>query len=87
MVKQWQDLFYEKRRSHTSLGEVPDFVKYAKSFNAGGIRIEKTSEIADAFKEALGADIPYVLDFHIDPDEHVLPMMLPGGKPHEMIDR
>ncbi len=87
MVKQWQDLFYEKRRSHTSLGDVPDFVKYAESFNAGGIRIEKPSEIGDAFREALKADIPYVLDFQIDPDEHVLPMMIPGGKPHEMIER
>jgi len=86
MVKQWQDLFYGKRRSHTFLGNVPDFVKYAESFNAGGIRIEKPSEIRDALKEALKADIPYVLDFHIDPDEHVLPMMVPGGKLHEMID-
>ncbi len=86
MVKQWQDLFYEKRRSHTNLGKVPDFVKYAESFKAGGIRIEKPSEIRDAFKEALKADIPYVLDFAIDPEEHVLPMMRPGGKPHEMIE-
>ncbi|OYT27475.1 MAG: acetolactate synthase, large subunit, biosynthetic type [Candidatus Altiarchaeales archaeon ex4484_96] len=86
MVKQWQDLFYDKRRSHTSLGEVPDFVEYAKSFKAGGIRIEKLDEIKPAFKQALEADIPYVLDFHIDPDEHVLPMMLPGGKPQEMIE-
>ena len=86
MVKQWQDLFYDKRRSHTSLGEVPDFVEYAKYFKAGGIRIEKLDEIKPAFKQALEADIPYVLDFHIDPDEHVLPMMLPGGKPQEMIE-
>ncbi len=41
----------------------------------------------DAFQEAVEADIPYVLDFHVDPDEHILPMMKPGGKLDNMIDK
>ena len=86
MVKQWQDLFYGKRRSHTYLGEVPDFVKYAEAFNAKGARVEKPGEIADALKQAMRSGKPYVVDVIVDSDEHVLPMVKPGGKIHEMIE-
>jgi acetolactate synthase-1/2/3 large subunit len=86
MVKQWQDLFYGKRRSHTYLGEVPDFVKYAEAFKAKGIRIEKPSEIAPALKEATKSGKPCILDIHVDESEHVLPMVRPGGRIDSMID-
>jgi acetolactate synthase-1/2/3 large subunit len=86
MVKQWQDLFYGKRRSHTYLGEVPDFVKYAEAFNAKGILVEKPSEIRPALMEAIKSDEPFVIDVRVDSDEHILPMVRPGGRLDEMIE-
>ncbi len=86
MVKQWQDLFYEKRRSHTYLGEVPDIVKYAESFNAKGILVEKPSEIKQALIEAIKSHEPFVIDIRVDPDEHILPMVQPGGRLDKMIE-
>jgi acetolactate synthase-1/2/3 large subunit len=87
MVKQWQDLFYGKRRSHTYLGEVPDFVKFADAFNARGILVEKPSEIRPALLEAVRSNEPFVVDIRVDPDEHILPMVQPGGRLDKMIER
>jgi len=87
MVKQWQDLFYNKRRSHTYLGEVPDFVKYAEAFKAKGITVEKTSEIRPALQEAVKSGEPAVIAIKVDPHEHILPMVPPGGRLDQMIER
>ncbi|HEX55280.1 MAG: acetolactate synthase large subunit [Candidatus Altiarchaeales archaeon] len=87
MVKQWQDLFYGKRRSHTYLGDIPDFVKYAEAFKAKGIYVERPSEIRDALLEAVKSNEPFVVDIRVDPDEHILPMIQPGGRLDKMIDR
>lgn len=87
MVKQWQDLFYDKRRSHTYLGEEPDFVKLAQAFGAKGIRVERPSEIHEALKKAMTSDKPHVIDIPIDPDEHILPMVRPGGRLDSMIEK
>jgi len=86
MVKQWQDLFYEKRRSHTYLGKVPDFVKYAEAFSAKGILVEKPSEIGPTLIEAIKSDEPTIIDIRVDPDEHILPMVQPGGRLDRMIE-
>ncbi len=86
MVKQWQDLFYEKRRSHTYLGEVPDFVKYAEAFDAKGILVEKPSEIRPGLIEAIKSNEPFIVDIRVDPDEHILPMVQPGGRLDKMIE-
>jgi acetolactate synthase I/II/III large subunit len=87
MVKQWQDLFYKKRRSHTYLGEVPDFVKYADAFGAQGLRVEKPGEIKSALQKALKTKEPTIISIKVDPDEHILPMIPPGGRMDQMIDR
>jgi acetolactate synthase-1/2/3 large subunit len=80
MVKQWQKLFNDKRYSGTDLHLNPDFVALAKAFGAGGIRIERPSEIREAFQNGLRSDVPILIDIHVDPEEDVLPMQ-PGGKP------
>ena len=80
MVKQWQKLFHDKRYSGTDLQLNPDFVALAKAFGAGGIRIERPSEIKEAFQNGLRSDVPILIDIHVDPEEDVLPMQ-PGGKP------
>jgi len=85
MVKQWQDLFYQKRRSATNLGKVPDFVKLAEAYGAWGDRAAKPSEVAPKLREALRCGKPAVLDIPIDPDEHVLPMVPAGGRIDQML--
>jgi acetolactate synthase-1/2/3 large subunit len=85
MVKQWQDMFYEKRRSATDLGKTPDFAKLAESYGAWGDTVTRPSEIAPKLKEALKSGKPAVLDIVIDPDEHVLPMVPAGGRIDRML--
>ncbi|MBS3815288.1 MAG: acetolactate synthase large subunit, partial [Hadesarchaea archaeon] len=85
MVKQWQDLFYDERRSATDLGQSPDFAELAESYGAYGVRITKPSEIAPGIEEALKSGKPAVLDIVIDPDEQVLPMVPAGGRLDKMI--
>ena len=80
MVKQWQKLFNDKRYSGTDLHLNPDFVALAKAFGAGGIKVERPSEIREAFQNGLKSDVPILIDIHVDPEEDVLPMQ-PGGKP------
>ena len=87
MVKQWQDLFYDKRRSHTYLGESPDFVKLAESFGVNGMRIERPSEIGGGIKTALESGTTYVIDIPVDPNEHILPMVPATGQICKMIER
>ena len=79
MVRQWQQLFYDRHYSSVFLGEVPDFVKLAEAYGARGIRVEKPSEIRDAFLWAFKQDVTVVVDFIIDREANVLPMVPPGG--------
>lgn len=85
MVRQWQELFWEKRYSGTKLGTIPDFVKLAESFGAYGERVEKASDIEKALKNAFDSGVVSVLDFKIDPETNILPMIPPGGRVDEMI--
>ena len=101
MVRQWQKLFYGKRYSMTNLragalsrrtdGEelppyTPDFVKLAQSYGADGIRVTKKEEIAPAFERAkTHAKTPTVIEFILDPEEMVYPMIKPGGTLADMI--
>jgi len=87
MVKQWQDLFYDKRRSFTNLGTVPDFVKLAEAFGVNGLRIEEASAVQDGIKQAMGSGETYVLEIPVDPDEHILPMVPATGQLCNMIER
>jgi acetolactate synthase-1/2/3 large subunit len=80
MVRQWQGLFYKKRYSHTSLAVSPDFVKLAQSYGASGIKVEEPSDVADAIRLALDTDGPVLVDFRIEPEEDVYPMV-PAGAP------
>ena len=101
MVRQWQKLFYGKRYGMTNLrsgalfrrtnGEempeyTPDFVKLAESYGAKGIRVTKPEEIEPAFEEAKkNTKVPTLIEFIIDPEEMVYPMIKPGGTLEEMI--
>jgi len=77
MVSQWQKLFYDKRMSHTHLGESPDFVKLAESFGVSAERVEKPGEMQETVIRAIRSGEPYLIDVIIDPEE-ILPMVPPG---------
>ncbi|MFH1411576.1 MAG: biosynthetic-type acetolactate synthase large subunit [Candidatus Omnitrophota bacterium] len=84
MVRQWQELFYDKRYAWTVLTEdmnkmCPDFVKLAESYGAKGIRIKKKENVRKAIKEALKTKGPVIMDFHIEREENVFPMV-PAGE-------
>ncbi|MFH0910831.1 MAG: biosynthetic-type acetolactate synthase large subunit [Planctomycetota bacterium] len=80
MVRQWQELFYGRRYSHTLLGDTnPDFVKLAEAFGCTGIRVEKKEEVVPALKKMIATDGVVLLDVRIDPEENVFPMV-PAGE-------
>ena len=83
MVKQWQDLFYEKRYSNTVMKN-PNFAKMAEAFGVRGIRCEHKADVEKTVKEMLAHPGPVVVDFFVEPNEHVYPMVPSGKGLHEM---
>ncbi|MEG6565602.1 biosynthetic-type acetolactate synthase large subunit [Thermoanaerobacterium saccharolyticum] len=86
MVRQWQNLLYDKRFSQTDLNPNLNFSKVAEAFGVTGRRIYTKEEFTEAFSEALSNNKPYVLECIIDKDEMVLPFIPAGGTIEEMID-
>ncbi len=85
MVRQWQEFFYSSRYSHSYMEALPDFVKMAESYGHVGMRIEKTSDVEGALKEALAmTDRTVLMDFVTDQTENVYPMIASGKGHHEM---
>jgi len=84
MVRQWQELFYKKRYSHTCIS-APDFVKLAESFGALGLRVEQPQEVRPAIEKALETDNTVLIDFRVDPEENVFPMVPAGEAINRMI--
>ena len=78
MVRQWQKLFYGHRFSQTDVKKRTDYVKFAESFGAKGLRIDRESVIDGVLKEAFATPAPVVVDCQIGSDENVLPMIKPG---------
>jgi len=86
MVRQWQELFYKKRYSYTSLGGTcPDFVKLAESYGAAGIRVTKKEEVRPAIERALKIDNCVFIDFHVEEEENVYPMVPAGQAINKML--
>ncbi len=86
MVRQWQNLFYGQRYSHTVLDDGADFVGIAEAMGATAYRATTRREFADALKQALKAQGPVVIDAVIDSDEKVWPMVAPGAPIAEAFD-
>ncbi|MDD5409214.1 MAG: thiamine pyrophosphate-dependent enzyme, partial [Candidatus Omnitrophica bacterium] len=85
MVRQWQELFYKKRYSYTPITG-PDYVKLAASYGAIGIRVTRKSEVRKALEKAIKADNTVFVDFRIEPEENVWPMVPAGQAINKMID-
>ena len=84
MVRQWQELFYNRRYSGTKLGYLPDLVKFAEAYGAFGTRVTRKSEVRSAIEEAIETDKPAIIDFRIEEEENVFPMV-PAGAPLDEI--
>ena len=85
MVRQWQELFYDKRYSATTLDVAPDFVLLAEAYGAVGLRATKPDEVVPVIKEALATDNVVIMDFVIDREEGVYPMVPAGKATTEML--
>ncbi|MEJ2688435.1 MAG: biosynthetic-type acetolactate synthase large subunit [Deltaproteobacteria bacterium] len=85
MVRQWQELFYNKQYAHTGLEVAPDFVALAQAYGAVGLRATKPSEVEPVIKEALATDNTVIMDFVIDREEGVYPMVPAGKATTEML--
>jgi acetolactate synthase-1/2/3 large subunit len=84
MVRQWQELFYKKRYSATPL-QNPDFVKLAEAYGAKGLRITRKEGVVPAIKEALATPNVVMMDFVIEPEENVYPMVPAGEALNRML--
>jgi len=86
MVRQWQELFFNKRYSGTNIECQPDFAKVAEAYGACGIRVENPADVTDAIKEAISIRRPVVLDFIVDREENVWPMVAPGAALYDIME-
>jgi len=85
MVRQWQELFYNKRYSSVNLNGNPDFVKLAEAYGAKGFLVEKKEDVRPTIEKAFSIKGPVIMDFRVDPNENVFPMVPAGQAIHRMI--
>lgn len=84
MVRQWQQLFYDKRYSHTDMTYQPDFVKLAEAYGFLGLRAVRPDEVEPVLRKGLSHPGPVLMDFRVAREECVYPMVRPGAPIHEM---
>jgi len=79
MVRQWLELFFDKRYSEVHLGEIPDFIKLAQAYGLEGIRVKKKEDLDKALKQAIKNKETTIIDVMIEKESNILPMLPPGG--------
>jgi acetolactate synthase-1/2/3 large subunit len=85
MVRQWQQLFYDRRYSCTCMQHAPDFAKLAEAFGAVGLRATTPSEVEPVLREAISISRPVIMDFVVEQEENVYPMVPAGANITEML--
>ena len=85
MVRQWQELFYGRRYVATPLSS-PDFVKIAEAYGLPGIRVTDKLQVVAAIEEAMAHEGPFLIDFQVEPEENVYPMVAPGAALGQLIE-
>jgi len=85
MVRQWQELFWDRRYSHVNMGQFPDFVKLAEAYGATGMRFTDKRTLVDDMKEALNTEGPVLIDVRVTQEENVYPMIAPGAAARDMV--
>lgn len=86
MVRQWQDMFYQKSYVATSYTRNPDFVKLAEAFGIFGVRVTDKTQVVSAIQDAMAFDGPAIVDFKVEQEENVYPMIPSGTTIHDMIE-
>jgi len=86
MVRQWQQIFFKKRYSQTCIHNCVDFVKLVEAYGGVGLRVKKKEEVEGTIKKALKTDNLVLVDFWIDREENVYPMVAPGSPISEMLE-
>ena len=85
MVRQWQELFWDRRYSHVDMGNYPDFVKLAEAYGSTGLRFTDKTTLVEDMKQALATDGPVVVDVRVTAEENVYPMIVPGQAARDMV--
>jgi acetolactate synthase-1/2/3 large subunit len=85
MVRQWQELFYGKRYVATPLSG-PDYVKVAEAYGIPGLRVTHKAEVVPAIEQAMAEQGPFLIDFVVEPEENVYPMVPPGAALAEVLE-
>lgn len=85
MVRQWQELFFKRRYSQVDLSGNPDFVKVAEAYGAEGLRVTEAAQVRPALEQAIASSKPVFLDFLVEKEENVFPMVPAGGAINKMI--
>jgi acetolactate synthase I/II/III large subunit len=85
MVRQWQELFWDKRYSHVDMGQYPDFVKLAEAYGATGIRLTDKTTLVSDMREAIATDGPVLVDVRVTREENTYPMIAPGQAARDMV--
>jgi len=85
MVRQWQDMFYDKRYAHTALKGSPDFVSIAEAYGAKAFRAADSKKATEVIEEAFKLKGPVLIDFVVEPEENVYPMVAPNRPIDEII--
>ncbi len=85
MVRQWQELFWDRRYSAVDMGSSPDWVKLAEAFGAKGVQLTQKESLVDDMKEALAEDGPVVVDVRVTPEENCYPMIPAGQAARDMV--
>jgi acetolactate synthase-1/2/3 large subunit len=85
MVRQWQELFWDRRYSAVDMGSSPDWVKLAEAFGAKGLKLERKETLVEDMKAALDEDGPVVVDVRVTPEENCYPMIPAGQAARDMV--
>jgi acetolactate synthase-1/2/3 large subunit len=87
MVRQWQEMFWQKHYSHVNLEQAPDFVKLADAYGCVGLRCERPEDVEATIRQAMAAEGPVVIDFRVAKETNVYPMIPSGQTIHDMVIR
>ncbi|MBV9004585.1 MAG: biosynthetic-type acetolactate synthase large subunit [Solirubrobacterales bacterium] len=85
MVRQWQELFWDRRYSHVEMGQWPDYVKLAEAYGATGMRLEDKATLLEGIREALQTDGPVLVDVRVTREENTYPMIPAGQAARNMV--
>ncbi len=86
MVRQWQDFFYNKEYTATSYTHNPDFVKLAEAYGIPGMRVTDKTQVETSIRWAMETPGPVIVDFMVEPEENVYPMIPSGGSVNELLE-